>query len=151
MKQAIIIDTNILFSAILNPKSKIGRILISSKKHFQFYTCTFLTIELFKHQDKLSKLTKLTALELDELIILLTRNIIFINEAIIPEKIILETESILLNVDLNDTPFVALTKHLNGKLWTGDKQLMGGLRNKKFIEILNTNELSNLLDLLEKN
>jgi len=33
----IIVDTNIVFSAILNSNSRIGKILLNSKEHFQFF------------------------------------------------------------------------------------------------------------------
>ena len=151
MRRKIVVDTNIIFSAILNPGSRIGKIIINSKKHFQFYTCDFLKIELLKHRDKLLKLAKLSSDELDELEFLVTKNIIFINEVLLPEKTIVESEKVLVDIDLNDTPFVALTKHLKAKLWTGDKQLALGLETKKYIETLTTNQLSDLLDKLERN
>jgi len=150
VKPKIIVDTNIIFSAILNPDSKIGRIIIGSRTHFQFYTCDFLKAELLKHKKKILKLTHLSTNELDELEFLLTKNITFINEELIPKQIIFETEDKLTEIDLNDTPFVALTKYLNGILWTGDKQLIAGLDSKKFIEIITTNQLSQLIDKLEQ-
>ena len=90
------------------------------------------------------KFLKLNLAELDELEFLLTRNTIFINEALLPEKIVIASEKILAGVDLNDAPFVALAKHLKAKLWTGDKALTSGLQNKNFIDILTTKELSDL-------
>jgi len=69
----------------------------------------------------------------------------------LPEKTIKAAENALAGIDINDTPFVALTKHLKGKLWTGDKELTIGIQTKKFIDILTTNQLSSLLDELERN
>jgi predicted nucleic acid-binding protein len=145
----IIVDTNIVFSAILNSSSRIGKILINSKEHFQFYTCDFLRIELFSHRNKMQSFTGLTEGETKEMELLVTENIKFISEKLIPTKIISSAEILLKNIDLGDVPFVALTKHLKGKLWTGDKKLIAGLEAKKFSDFITTNELSKLLDELE--
>jgi len=109
-----------------------------------------LKVELLKHRNKLLKLTMLLPEHLDELEFLLTKNIIFINENLIPEKIIIESENILREVDLNDTAFVALAKHMKARLWTGDKRLISGIEEKEFIETLTTNQLSELLDRQER-
>ena len=69
----IIVDTNIVFSAILNSSSKIGKILLHSKGHFQFYSCDYLRIEINRHRNRLLKLTKLSEDELAELESLVTR------------------------------------------------------------------------------
>jgi predicted nucleic acid-binding protein len=49
----IVVDTNIVFSGILNSTSKIGKLLINSRQHFQFYTCNYLRLELLKHRRRL--------------------------------------------------------------------------------------------------
>ena len=116
----IIVDTNIVFSAILNSNSHIGKILLNSKNHFQFFTCNYLRIEIQKHHNKLLKATGLTENQLAELEQLVTDNITFIDERLIPQNVLLETEIQLKNIDINDTVFVALAKHFEGKLWTGD-------------------------------
>ena len=146
----IIVDTNIVFSAILNSSSRVGKILLNSKEHFQFYTCDYLRIEILRHRNKLLKLTKLTADQLTELEVLVTSNIIFINERLLPQELLLKTEKLLKSIDPNDTPFVALTRHLEGKLWTGDMQLYKGLKLKRSKDIILTSDLSLLLDNLEK-
>lgn len=146
----IIVDTNIVFSAILNSNSRIGKILLNSKAHFQFYSCNYLRTEIQRHHSKLLKLTKLTESKLDELKGLITHNITFIDERLLPQELLLKTEILLKSIDPNDTPFVALTKHLEGRLWTGDMQLYNGLKSKRFKEIILTAELSLLLDDLER-
>lgn len=146
----IVVDTNIVFSAILNSSSQIGKILIHSKDYFQFYTCDFLKTEILKHRSRLQKLTGLTTAEIEELESLVIENITFINEGLIPETILASTEILLKEIDLNDTPFVALTRHLKAKLWTGDKRLTKGLIARKFKDIITTAELSKLSDELER-
>lgn len=146
----IIVDTNIVFSALLNSSSKIGKILIHSRKHFQFYSCEYLKAEILKHRKRILKLTKLTDTELTELENLVTHNITFIDERLLPQELLLKIEILLKSIDPNDTPFVALTKHLEAKLWTGDMQLYKGLKAKRFKDVVTTTELSLLLDELER-
>ena len=146
----VIVDTNIVFSAILNSSSRIGKILLNSKGHFQFYSCDYLRTEINRHRNRLLKLTKLSEDELAELEGLVTHNITFIDVRLLPQDLLKQTEILLKSIDPNDTPFVALTKHLEGKLWTGDMQLYNGLKTKRFKDILTTAELSILLDDLER-
>ncbi len=146
----IIVDTNIVFSAILNSNSRIGKILLNSKQHFQFFSCNYLRVEIQRHRKKLLKLTKLTDADLSELEELITQNIAFIDERLIPNELLIKTETQLKTIDPNDTVFVALAKHLGGKLWTGDMQLYNGLKAKRFKYIILTSDLSLLLNELER-
>ena len=107
-------------------------------------------MELLKHRNKLIHFTSLSPQELEELEFLVKKNIIFINEGLLPEKIFIASENLLSDIDLNDTPFVALTKHLKAKLWSGDKKLLAGPQAKKFKDIITTSQLSQLLDELER-
>ena len=127
----IVVDTNIVFSAILNSSKKIGSLLLNSKTHFQFYSCDFLSVELLKHRNKLFRLTNLTEIQLLELENLVTKNIRFINESLLLKYDIVLAEKLLKDIDLKDVPFTALASHLKAKLWTGDLKLAGGLQKKR--------------------
>ena len=54
----IIVDPNIVFSAILNTNSKIADILMNSKGIFDFLAPDYLQIELRKYHSKISKISK---------------------------------------------------------------------------------------------
>lgn len=142
----IVVDTNIIFSAILNTSSRIAQILIYQNPNFQFYSCDYLQTEILRHREKLLKLTRLTPDELSELESFITHNITFINENLLPEQLIEETQVQLQNIDPFDVPFVALAKHLNAKLWTGDKKLYNPLKEQNFQNIISTLEMSILID-----
>lgn len=145
----IIVDTNIVFSAILNSSSKIGKLLTQSKTSFQFYSCQYLRVEILRHQEKLLQLTKLSIDQLIEVESIVTENITFINEKILPKELILASEKLVKDIDADDIPFVALAQNLDAKLWTGDKELIKGLRAKRFKSIITTLELALLYDELE--
>lgn len=142
----IVVDTNIVFSAILNTNSRIAQILLYQNPHFQFYSCEYLQTEILRHRDKLLKLTRLSADELSELENFITHNITFINEHLLPKQLVEETQLQLQNIDPFDVPFVALAKHLNTKLWTGDKKLYNPLKEQNFQNIISTLEMSVLID-----
>lgn len=146
----LVVDTNILFSCILNSSGKIGRLLLTSKKYFAFYSCEFLLHELLKHKQRLLQITKLTEEELFELQNIVSQNIMFINEGLIPKADILTAKDLTNDIDPDDTLFVALANHLNCKLWTGDKELSKGLRAKGFENVITTAELFELFEELER-
>ena len=87
--------------------------------------------EIQRHRNKLLKLTKHTEDQLSELEDLVTQHITFIDERLIPQDILIKTEIQLKAIDPDDTVFVALAKHLEGKLWTGDLQLYNGIKAKR--------------------
>jgi predicted nucleic acid-binding protein len=94
------------------------------------------------------KITGLSSNELEELEYLVTKNIVFLKQDIIPVKTLIYTEILLEKIDIDDAPFVALAKHLKAKLWTGDKILSEGLKRNNFIVTISTSELTKFLDRL---
>jgi predicted nucleic acid-binding protein len=55
----IVVDTNIVFSALLNSNSRIGRLLLDTRNHFEFYSCKYLQKELFRCLPKIRKYSRL--------------------------------------------------------------------------------------------
>ena len=110
----IIVDTNIVFSAILNTNSKIARIFFQPKTGFNFYSTIKLLEEIEEHKTKIQSLTKLSNTELDRIITLVTNRIRFINYNLIPIEIYNYAEKLTQDVDIDDTEFIALTEHIKG-------------------------------------
>ncbi|MEY4930399.1 MAG: hypothetical protein RI909_1123 [Bacteroidota bacterium] len=122
----IVIDTNIIFSALLKTHTTYGQIIFNSEGIFEFYSPHYLRTEIRKHLDRIKRISKLTDQQLEESFDALLTKISFINEEIIPKKTWEGSEKITTGVDPDDTVFIALTKHVKGKLWTGDLELREG-------------------------
>ena len=137
----IAVDTNIVFSALLNSNSRIGRLLLDSRDKFQFYSCKYLQREIRSHIDKIKQYSGLNDDNLLELIELVESRIFFIEEELLPVAIIAEAKELVAGVDFDDFAFVAIANHLDAWLWTGDKKLIDGLRKKEYHRIITTNDL----------
>lgn len=140
----IIVDTNIIFSALLNTKGTISDLIFNSYKYFKFYSCDYMKYEIEKHWDKLKRISKLSDYELKQSQFALYKKINFINEELIPQKTWLLAEKVVEDIDEDDVDFVALTIHLRGYLWTGDLELFNGLTTKNFKKTLDTNQLKHI-------
>jgi len=53
----VVVDSNIIFSAMLNPESSIGDIILNSQDTFTFYGCEYLREEINNHKDKIIKIS----------------------------------------------------------------------------------------------
>ncbi len=137
----VVVDTNIVFSAILNSSSEIAKILLNAGNSIEFYSCDFLKEELFKHRHKIEKLTKLPPEHVQELLLLVTQNIHFINESLISLDARKKAHLLIVGLDLKDMPFVALTYQLKAILWTGDQKLRLGLSKKGYKNTVDTRGL----------
>ncbi|RZK22671.1 MAG: hypothetical protein EOO56_07730 [Hymenobacter sp.] len=137
----IIVDTNIIFSALLNSNGSIGALLFNSGTHLEFYSCAYMRQEITRHWPKLQKISKLSAAELQEAYEKLLLRIRFIHEGLIPTAIWEQAEQTVQGIDPDDIAFVALTQYLQGALWTGDKVLYDGLKARQFDTVWLTADL----------
>lgn len=137
----IIVDSNILFSALLNSNSRIGQILITGTDLFEFYAPEYTKWEILKYKEKIKSAGHLSDDEFLELYGLVLKNITILNHAIIPKKIYRKAEVLCQDIDIDDTIFVAVSKFIDGFLWTGDQKLIAGLGNKNFKKVITTKEM----------
>jgi predicted nucleic acid-binding protein len=141
----IVVDTNVVFSAILNTNSKIGKILLHPKSKINFYSTDTLKLEIEEHKSKIKRLSGLTESEFEIICSLIISRIRFINVEVIPIKILKEALLLCSDIDIDDLEFVALTDHAKAKLWTGDKVLSKGLIRKGWKKIITTSDLYELI------
>lgn len=83
----IVVDTNIVFSAILNTESNIGDLLMNSDEVFTFYSAQHLRKEIENHKDILLKVSKLNEQQIEESKYQIFNKIHFLTEEQIPFKI----------------------------------------------------------------
>jgi len=137
----LVVDTNIVFSAIWNSNGRIANLLIRKTK-LNLYSPIFLLIELSNHQHKLSKKLSLESEQFLELKHLTTRRIRFIDEERISSENWNKANELAKVIDSDDVTFVALALELNCPLWTGDKKLSKSLAE---VQTLQTHEIYELL------
>lgn len=140
----IIVDTNIIFSFLLNTRGSIGDLLLNDEGVFEYFSNEYMRYEIRKHWAKLKKISRLNDAELETSYDKLRARLTFINEELIPEKIWLQSEKTVKEIDPDDIDFVALTKYLGAALWTGDKLLYTKLKAKRFRTVYNTNDMLRL-------
>lgn len=137
----IVVDTNIVFSAILNTKSKIAEILFNSDEYFTFYSPVYMKEEIFSYFDKLQQCSKLSNEEILQVISAIFDKLTLIDEALIKPSSWETAYNLCSEIDEDDTPFIALSIEIDAILWTGDKKLMSGLQKKNWDNILNTDTI----------
>ncbi|MDR1764212.1 MAG: PIN domain-containing protein [Dysgonamonadaceae bacterium] len=140
----IVVDTNIVFSVLATSNGTLAELIISPFSQFRFYTPEYLLEELDKHYNKLIKASKLTDIELYKAKNKLFKYIHLISLEIIPAEIWQQAEELTSDIDFDDVTFVALSIYLDAYLWTGDKILYNGLKNKGFYKVISTSELKEI-------
>ncbi len=126
----ILVDTNIVFIAILNSNGLIGELLFNSEKQFDFYSSEFISNELNKYKTKLQNLTNMSVERIEFSIHQVLKNIYLISPEAISESHWEQAYKLAGGVDEDDTPFLATAISLEASIWTGDKKLISGLRAK---------------------
>ena len=127
----VIVDANIAFPAISGHGGDI-RQAIRPSAPVELAAPRFLFAELFKHKERLLRHTGWDNETLTRAVHLLTSHLRFESEAAIPIGTWMEAHRLCHGVDLKDTPYIALTLHLDARLWTMDEELKAGLRAKGF-------------------
>ncbi len=137
--EKIVIDSNIVFSSLISPNSKIRRTLLLG--NFDFYCPNFLSFEIFKYKEKLLAGKNATSEDLHNCYEKILHRVKFVNEGLISIENILEAHYLCKDIDPKDTPFVALSFELDCRIWSKDEALINGLKAKGFDRFLGFEEL----------
>ena len=138
-------DANIVFSGILNSNGKIGDLLINSQKYFKFISPEFLRHEIRSKYEKIARASGMSIESVMETEYLVCKDINFISEEQINEEFWHEAFELVEDIDIKDIQYVAFAKQFKCKIWSGDKKLVVGLKNKGFEKTLTTNDLIEII------
>lgn len=127
----IVVDTSVFFSLLVSRDTARRRRFLSDAIA-TYYCPRFVFVELFNHKERIAQATALSDAELLECLYELLARVQFVEEGTIPVGTWMEARRLCREVDAKDTPFVALTLHLDDRLWTNDDELRLGLRAKGF-------------------
>jgi predicted nucleic acid-binding protein len=127
----VAVDSNVVFSFLLRRAAVQRRRFLADTAH-RFYCPRFILVELFKHKERIARATDLNEDELLDCLSEVLARIHFVEEGGIPLGTWMEARRLCHDVDAKDAPFIALTLHLEGRLWTNDAELKAGLRAKGF-------------------
>ena len=100
----LVLDSNIIFSALI--KKSITRDIILSDL-FELYAPEYIFNEITKHKELLLRKSKLDRGDFDALLLLLQKHIHLVTKDKYNEKMA-TAEDILGNIDITDSPFLAL-------------------------------------------
>lgn len=128
--EPVIVDTNILFSALLREDAAFSTEMFESAR--DFFICETTLTELFRHKEKLVRGSRMDAPALVRAYHLLLTRMQLFRESQIPEVCWTRARELCAAVDPDDAPQVAVTLALDGLLWTGDRVLKAGLLGKGF-------------------
>lgn len=132
---SVVVDTNLIFSALIPRASQIRELFFENK--LTFYSPNFLITEIYKHKDKLLKNSKLTESEFYLYFNGIIERMKFIPIDFISIESRQKAYDLCHDIDIKDTPFVALSIELDIPIWTGDKKLKDGLKLKGFNNFFN--------------
>lgn len=141
----IVVDSNIVFTALLNPTAKIGQLLIYGQKQFSFFAPQLLKEEIKKHKVRIISLSEgLDESSFEEVRDEIFNCIQFISEEQIPFHFWHDAIPLVRDTDMDDIAFVVLANYLDAKLWTGDKKLIAGLSSHGYERLISTEDLFEL-------
>ncbi len=129
-----VVDANVLISVLIAPAGKTCELFFSDK--LRLYAPEYLFEELKKHEEEILDKSKLSRVDLEVALTLLSSRIEFIPfsefKALIPK-------ANKICPDPNDVEYFALVLTLKCVIWSNDKKIKG----QNFVNVLSTSELLN--------
>jgi predicted nucleic acid-binding protein len=141
----VVVDANVILSAIVNIKGGIATLLITNSFIADFVIPEFSLVEIKEKEKKLYFSSKVSSEMFNENLLLFLGCLTVIADEQIDEKYFESAYTLTKEIDPADTMYVALTMALDALLWTGDLKLFHALRKKGFNQVINTKELQQII------
>ena len=135
----LVIDTNIIFSALLRKNARELQIL--QNQHHEIFYCQLSTVEIFKHKEKIVAFSNLSEKEMVSSYNEVLKYLRPVYERDIPVEIRKQAVAVCEDIDLKDVVFVAAAIMLDAYLWTGDEKLRKGLAKRGYTNTISTTEI----------
>ena len=132
-----VIDTNILFSAMVK-KSITRKIILSDV--FELYVPEYLFEEINKHKDLILRKAKISDRDFIALLTLFQKHMKIVKKEFYQDKIPI-AEEVMKEIDITDSPFLALALALNCLIWSND----GHFKKQNLVKVYTTKEILELL------
>lgn len=135
----LVLDSNIIFSALIK-KSTTRNIILSDV--FELHAPEYIFSEITKHKEVLLRKSKINHADFDALLLLLQKHIRLVPKEEYNNKMAL-AEDILKDIDITDSPFLALALVLNCKIWSND----GHFKQQNEAGVYTTKELTDTINI----
>ena|SRR3989304_798413 len=134
----LVLDSNIIFSALIR-KSTTRNIILSDV--FDLNAPEYIFAEITKHKELLLRKSKMNEGDFIALLLLLQKHVHFVSKENYIEKMAM-AEDILREIDITDSPFLALALTLDCSIWSND----GHFKQQDQVVVYTTKELTNTID-----
>jgi len=134
----LVVDANVVFSALIGGQTYNVFYVNSIVRVFQFKAPNYLFIEIYEHFDEILEKTKFSKEELEIVLNFLKEQI-----DIVPFKEYMDKyeEAKEISPDPDDVPYLALALKLGCAIWSNDKEL----KKQSAVKVYNTQEIVQLL------
>jgi len=141
----VIVDSNIIISAVINSSGNEYSILQQRHKKVDFISSSLLVEEFAKRIKDIASLTANSVSDVRKVFESITDSFLLIDIADLDQDSLTRTDLLIKNLDINDYQFLAITICFDALFWTGDLKLYRGLRRKGFNNVVITKELREII------
>ena len=141
----VIIDANIIISALINPNGKEAACIFDYADKVDFVAPDLIFREVQSKKNKIISNTHLTGSSFEQSLELIATTFSVYGVAKYNPGILKVAGQLTYSIDEKDTQYIALTILLEGLLWTGDLKLLRGLKRKGFNQIITTPDFQQIL------